>query len=306
MMEPGPVGVSLNTTQQTEAKTEKVRGIEDKRRDLKSLVDTAVDTLTFERIRNILRDITFLEKVLIGKDYPKEVHPHAIGGVTAYKEIYKKARNRFLHVETDKAEVLKIAQEELKSVMNGIINTMHISEVELFEAEPIRIINLLRGEKESRIKEEAAIPETEDSPEIKAIVDLAKHKSRWVKFDWGNPENLLSSVEQFYYSRGIKVKVEFFRPNDENYSKKIIVIAEDKEEKETGIAVPRPGTVLDVTLAFDLFKWSKPGETLTAASLSTFPQVRREYKDANLTQKYWRVTKLGKMRKYGRSFNIYK
>ncbi len=119
----------------------------------------------------------------------------------------------------------------------------------------------------------------------------------WDKFDWeGTPEKLFDSIRIVFKSLKVNVKVEFFRPQQAN-AKDFIVVAEDSEEKEKGILLPRTGVVLDMHMAFDLFKGGKGGEQVSPGTIVSFPRVKREYKDTKFVKTYWRVTKHGEFGK---------
>lgn len=289
-----------------------------KREKLKTSVFKTVDSLSLFRLKAILRDITPLENLFLGMVHPKEGHKNKYtSGRTAYVNAYARVSSSSHNATklTTKQKIKSFA-EELKGVLGGMINAMPAGrEEEILKSKQLH--TLLTGKdfhpsemmaEEEPTVEPAPTPnrelepepepeaEQEEEPIVQVIAELAMQK--WAELPWdGSPEEIFTAIKEMFKSVGLDVKAEFFRPGEQD-KRDFVVIAENAEEKEKGVLILRPGTILDAEKAFDLFVGSQPGDHIKADSVVSFPRVKREYKDAKFISTYWKVTKHGQLEKY--------
>jgi hypothetical protein len=234
------------------------------RDQLKEHAFQAIDDISEFRTRSLHRDTRAIEAVLFGGTREKD-HP----------------------LLADKAE----NKDELRKIIGGMINGLTPQKVEEFAANPLPLIDAITGETYTPPEKKEEIGEKYFSaePGEEAFLVLSKiAKDIWQKINWSQGVEPLLAIRTACRLKGIDATTQFFRGR-ENY---IIISVLDKGI-EKGIILPKPGTQLDMEMAFDLFLEKKVGRALAPRNVQAFPRVERRVKDYKSDEKFWRVVKNG-------------
>ena len=136
--------------------TETVESVGEQRMALKNLAWQAVDSLSEERAKDLLKDITIIEEIVLGEKSEPEKHFHHLTG-QRFSTAYNKAYQSIQHRKQYKKKIGKDGEEEplyskvrfvfregLKGVIGGMINTMPFARVKQIQADPSELINFLK------------------------------------------------------------------------------------------------------------------------------------------------------------------
>lgn len=253
---------------------------EQERQSLKKLAQRLIDNISENRAMVLLKDIRVLERFLFGIETKKEVHNSLTQHPSVYYEAYVKQNNKTNYRRRSPQAGGKTGKEVhpfrdgLRDVVGGMIRMMPPVKIKEIEANPIEFINLFIGMSFTAYGKEAE--------EKNFSVDKIA-KDQWMNFPWGL-SSIILVVQDIFKKAGRDVKVEFFRPNNQDY----IVVTEIIDDKEKGILIPHYGIKLDPSMDFDLFQSKLKGKEVSSNILS-FPEVERR-------SGKWKVTKHGKLK----------